>query len=69
MGMIWEVLCSAEYDDMRLHGWMHDQMHSVYESLTYTLSLGVMGEMGSTMVGVFTPFLLERAPPIEGKGT
>lgn len=56
--------CSAGYDDMRLHGWTH----LVYESLTYTLSLGVMGEMGSTMVGVFTPFLLERAPPTEGKG-
>lgn len=46
----------------------HEQMHFVYESLTYTLSLGVMGEMGSTMVGVFTPFLLDRAPPVEGKG-
>ena len=32
---------------------------------TYTLSLGVMGEMGSTIVGVFTPFLLDRAPPVE----
>ena len=29
----------------------------------YILSLGVMGEMGSTIVGVFTPFLLDRAPP------
>ena len=26
-----------------------------------------MGEIGSTMVGVFTPFLLERLPPGEGK--
>jgi hypothetical protein len=29
----------------------------------YILSLGVMGEMGSTMVGVLTPFLFDRAPP------
>lgn len=36
--------------------------------VTYTLSLGVMGEMGSTMVGVFTPFLFESAPPIDRKG-
>ena len=32
---------------------------------TYTLSLGVMGEMGSTIVGVLTPFLFDKAPPIE----
>ena len=30
---------------------------------TYTLSLGVIGEMGRTMVGVFTPFLFDKAPP------
>ena len=34
---------------------------------TYTLSLGVMGEMGSTMVGVLTPFLFDKAPPIESR--
>jgi hypothetical protein len=33
--------------------------------VTYTLSFGVMGEMGSTMVGVFTPFLFDSAPPVE----
>ena len=31
---------------------------------TYVLSLGVIGEMGSTMVGVLTPFLFDRAPPV-----
>lgn len=35
--------------------------------MTHTRSLGVIGEMGSTMVGVFTPFLLERLPPGKGK--
>ena len=30
---------------------------------TYSLSLGVMGEMGNTIVGVLTPFLLDKAPP------
>ena len=35
---------------------------------TYTLSLGVMGEMGSTMVGVFTPLRFERAPPVRERG-
>lgn len=30
---------------------------------TYILSLGVMGDIGKTMVGVFTPLRLERAPP------
>jgi hypothetical protein len=34
---------------------------------TYTLSLGVMGEMGSTIVGVLTPFLFDKAPPIESQ--
>ena len=31
---------------------------------TYVLSLGVMGEMGSTIVGVLTPFLFDKAPPV-----
>ena len=35
--------------------------------MTHTRSFGVMGEIGSTMVGVFTPFLLERLPPGVGK--
>ena len=30
---------------------------------TYTLSLGVIGDIGSTIVGVLTPFLFDNAPP------
>ena len=35
----------------------------VYVCCTYSLSFGVIGEMGNTIVGVLTPFLFDKAPP------